>query len=63
VTKPNPNYRNSIVERAIGELIAENAPEHESAVVDPTWIMRPFIDRWVMLVSYLSVNPRLPRPR
>ena len=33
--------------------------EHERQVVDPTWIMRPFIDRWTMVMSFLSVNPRL----
>ncbi len=56
MTKPNPNYRNSAFERALKDLTDE--PE----VVDPTWIMRPFICRWTMLMSFLGVNPRLPRP-
>lgn len=47
------------------DMIAPDPTDHEHApgIVDPTWIMRPFIDRWVMLVSFLAVNPRLPRPR
>lgn len=56
--QPNPNYRNGIFESALENLVAEHAPE----IVDPTWIMRPFIDRWTMVVSFLAVNPRLPRP-
>jgi hypothetical protein len=41
----------------------EQGHEHFVFGMDPAWVLRPQIDRWSMLVSFLQVNPRLPRPR